>query len=234
MALRQLARALAVVVCVVAAGIANTAQAQNWDGSGLIRFGVFLQGANVDYSILQTTPAGTSTRQSVSPEGFGAGISAGYDVRFGSVVVGAEADVAWDDANDRINGSTGEQYGTDYYANFRGRLGFLPIPELLVYGTAGYGLIGAEYKLLSTTSSGSKRNATLDGFVYGGGLEYDLGWGTLFGEYLHGDYGTWSFRNIAGTTIAAEAQSDIYRLGLKFKVGHDYTDDVYRKYGSAK
>ncbi len=45
MALRQIARATVGFLFLVAAGVAQDARAQNWDGAGLIRFGVFLQGA---------------------------------------------------------------------------------------------------------------------------------------------------------------------------------------------
>ena len=69
MALRQIARTLVGFLLIVSAGVALPAQAQNWDGSGLIRFGVFLQGATVDYAITQTPPGAASFRESASPDG---------------------------------------------------------------------------------------------------------------------------------------------------------------------
>lgn len=236
MAIRHVIRALAGVLFLASAGMAHKAEAQNWDGSGTIRFGVFLQNSFIDYDIRQTPPAGLGApfRQSASPNGFGVGISSGYDLRLGSFVIGAEADVSFDDGRDKANGTV-EQYGIDYFATLRGRLGFLIHPNLLGYATVGYAALGAEYKRngfagAAGGTGGAKKYATLGGLVYGGGVEWDMGWGTSFIEYLHTDVGDWDFTAFAtNNSVALDGSSDVVRLGLKFKVGHDHSHDVYRR-----
>jgi hypothetical protein len=235
MAARKIACALAGALFVLGAGAADPARAQNWDGSGLARFGVFLQGAFVDHDITQTPALGAAFRQSASPGGFGVGISAGYDLRLGSFVAGAEADVAWDGGGDKTSPFTSEKYGTDYLATLRGRLGYIFHPGFMGYFTLGYGLMGAEYKREGVVvgGGGQKKNATLGGFVYGAGLEYELGWGTAFVEYMHGEFDGWDFRAITSNNrIALDSSLDVIRLGLKFKVGHNHYHDVYRRPGA--
>jgi outer membrane immunogenic protein len=241
MALRQIARTLVGFLLIVSAGVALPAQAQNWDASGLIRFGVFLQGANVDYAITQTPPAAASFRESASPDGLGAGVSAGYDLRLGSFVIGGEIDAAFDEGRSKASVSLNDQYGVDYYATARARLGVMVHPVFMIYATGGYGMLGAEYKLnglgagvVTAQGTTSKKTATLGGFTYGGGIEYDMAWAILFAEYLHTDYDSWSFRSFNGNAIEVDPSSDVFRIGLKFKIGHDYSHDVYRTYEPLK
>jgi opacity protein-like surface antigen len=239
MTARHNARALAgallsIGALLINASTAHRAEAQNWDGSGLVRFGVFLQGAFVDHDIRQTPAIGPAFSQSASPNGFGVGVSAGYDLRLGSFIAGAEADVAWDGGGDKTSPYTNEKYGTDYFATLRGRFGYIFHPGFMGYFTIGYGLLGAEYKRedLAGTGAPFKKNATLGGLVYGGGLEYELGWGTAFLEYLRTDLGGWDFRaSVTNNRIDLDSSTDVIRFGLKFKVGHDHYHDVYRRSG---
>lgn len=246
MAIRQIVSALAGALALVSAGTFDNARAQNWDGSGLIKFGVFLQGSMIDYDIAQRTLTGDLiARQAASPDGFGVGISAGYDLRLGSFVFGVEADASFDDGGAKVRpqlGFTREQWGIDHLVTLRARFGYVVHPDLMVYGTVGYSLLGTEYKdNNSTLASGgvtaaiAKRYATVDGIVFGGGAEYDLGWGIGFVEYLHNEIGSWDFKSFTTGTLANNRRisldggsQDIVRIGLKFKVGHDHTHDVYR------
>lgn len=237
MAVRRCLNTLAALAALVVVFGAHRAEAQNWDGSGLVRFGVFLQGQNVDFDIQQRPVAGTAFSQSATAEGWGVGISAGYDLRLGSFVIGGEVDASFDDGKGRSRPGLNESFGLDYLATLRGRLGYMIHPAFMIYGTAGYSLLGTEYKvdgLAGVGLGGSKKFGTLDGFVYGGGLEYDLGWGIGFFEYLHADTSTWSFRGFTPTNISVDGSQDIFRLGLKFKVGHDHYHDVYRRPDSLK
>jgi hypothetical protein len=241
MAVRPIGRMLASALAVLAAGTTQNAEAQNWDGSGLVKFGVFLQGSFVDYDIRQVSPlTGVALNQTASPNGWGVGISAGYDLRLGSFIVGAEADVSWDDGSAKARPATQEEYGLDYFATMRGRLGYVVHPAFMIYGTVGYSLLGTEYKrdgfagAGGAQGSGFKKYGTLDGIVYGGGMEYDMGWGIGFVEYLHSNTNGWSFRSFAGNPTSVDASQDVIRLGLKFKVGHDYSHDVYKVPGTLK
>ncbi len=234
-------RFVGIIVCalaLLAGGTAQRAQAQNWDGSGLVRFGVFLQGSFIDYDIAQTTAAGVASNFSASPNGGGVGLSAGYDLRLGSFVVGVEADASFDDGGARSKPATQEQYGIDFFSTVRGRLGYVINPAFMIYGTAGYSMLGSEYKFngiaVGGAGSSAKKYGTMGGFVYGGGLEYDFGWGTGFVEYLHADMSGWDFTNFQGSRTTIDGTQDVVRLGMKFKVGHDYSHDVYRRPGGLK
>lgn len=229
MAVRQFVRTLVGILFLVTALAAQKAEAQNWDGSGLIRFGVFLQGSVLDLDIERRTPAGAVLQQSASPSGLGVGIVTGYDLRLGSFVIGGEIDASWDDGGSKARPLSNEKYGIDFLATARGRLGYMVHPGFMVYATGGYGMLGTEYILEGVAAGERKKYGTQGGFVYGGGLEYDIGWGIGFLEYLHQDTGGWSFRNSLGNTIDLKSSQDVFRLGLKFKVGHDHSHDVYRR-----
>ena len=236
MALRHLACASVGFLFLVATGATDRALAQNWDGTGQLRVGAFIQGSQVDYDALQQPGTAAPFRQTASPDGFGGGVTAGYDLRLGRFVIGGEADVAFMSGGVKGSGSAIDHYGVDYISTVRGRLGYLVHPEFMIYGTAGLGMLGAEYKytgpgvIATQTGIIDKKNANMAGYTVGGGLEYDRGWGILFAEYLYSDYGSWSFQNFNGNRISVDATSNVIRAGVKFKVGHDYeaTDDWRR------
>jgi outer membrane immunogenic protein len=240
MAARRLVSIIACAVALIAGASAQRAEAQNWDGAGLVRFGVFLQGSFIDYDIAQTSAAGVVSNFSASPNGGGVGLSAGYDLRLGSFVVGVEADASFDDGGARSRPATQEQYGIDFFSTLRGRFGYVIDPAFMIYGTAGFSMLGSEYKQNSLPGAGgiggtgNKKFGTMGGFVFGAGIEYDFGWGTGFLEYLHADMSGWDFNNFAGTKVAIDGTQDVVRLGMKFKVGHDYSHDVYKRPGGLR
>lgn len=214
---QALLRAAAALLLAVA-GV-SAAGAQSYDGSGLIKFGAFAQGAFVDVN--QTLPVPESS----SPSGFSGGFSAGYDLRLRDrLLIGIEADGSVGDARE-LAGIT--DYGFDYLLTVRGRLGAYIAPHWLVYGTAGVGFLGVEAHNQGTST---KAADTLTGYVVGGGTEIDWHRVILFGEYLYGDFGDRKFVLPTGlfltdTPYEASYQAHLVRLGLKFKVGHDYAHD---------
>jgi len=78
--------------------------------------------------------------------GFIGGAQLGYNWQASQIVYGVEGDISLTDA-----------HAIDWLASVRGRLGYLVQPRLLVYGTAGLGLVNG--------------NGTDAGFVYGLGVE---------------------------------------------------------------
>ena len=150
------------------------------------------------------------------------------------MVVGIEGDLSLDNSTAKPIKSGPEQYGIDYLAMIRGRLGAMVAPDWMIYGTGGLTLLGAEYKLVTQPAggaqgTGNKKLATLIGWAGGGGVEYDMHWATLFGEYLYANYGSWDFQNFNGNQMEVDASGSIWRLGLKFKIGHDFDHDTYRR-----
>jgi opacity protein-like surface antigen len=205
----------------IAAAGSGFAAAQNYDGSGVVKFGVFGQGLFTD--IDQSLPV----RASGSPSGFGVGVSAGYDLTLHrSMLLGIEVDGSFTDAGETV-GFT--DYGHDFMATVRGRLGFYAHPGWLLYGTAGVGFLGIEAQ---QPGIGLKSANTLTGFVGGVGTEVDFHNIILFSEYLYGDFGSASFNLPQGALAApqphrVEFDSHVVRVGVKFKVGHDYAHDSY-------
>jgi outer membrane immunogenic protein len=74
------------------------------------------------------------------------GVQLGYNWQANQIVYGVEGDFS-------LSGA----HSIDWLASARGRLGYLIDPRLLVYGTAGLGLVNG--------------NGTDAGFVFGGGVE---------------------------------------------------------------
>lgn len=204
----------------VAAGL-TPASAQTYDGSGLVKFGVFGQGTflNVD----QTLP----TIDRASPSGFAGGVSAGYDLTlYRQFLLGVEIDGSFTDARDKA-GLT--DYGHDYLVSVRGRLGLYARPGWLLYGTAGVGFLGIEAQ---RPGVGNKSAETLTGYVVGGGMEVDWSHVIFFTEYQYGNFGDASFGLPQGALLPAldhkaSVEAHLVRVGIKFKVGHDYAHDTY-------
>jgi len=200
---------------------AVAASAQNYDGSGLVKFGVFGQGTFLDVD--QSLPAIASGTAS----GVTGGVSAGYDLTFyRSLLIGIEVDGGFGDAREPI-GFT--DYGYDYLFTVRGRLGVYAHPGWLIYGTAGVGFLGFEAQ---QPGVGLKSAQTATGFVGGIGTEFD--WSPhflVFSEYLYGNFGeaTFDVPQVVGAAQPHRADLDAHmvRVGIKFKVGHDYAHDTY-------
>lgn len=222
---KLLARATAALLLLMAGAAAGSAQ--NYDGSGLLKFGVFGQGTFL--SVDQNLPVVASA----DPSGFTGGVSVGYDLRlWRHWLLGIELDGSFGDARDRADLT---DYGFDYLLTLRGRVGVYPLDHWLLYGTAGVGFLGTEHQ---RPGFGNKVTETLTGFVGGAGTEINVHHVILFGEYLYGDFGDREF-TIANLRHEANIDAHIVRLGMKFKIGHDYAHDYthpdhYRRYGGVK
>jgi opacity protein-like surface antigen len=169
-----------------------------------------------------------------SPKGGVFGGHAGYNWQYGSVVTGLEVDFSGADIKD--SGAVGfipldgPRYGItlsrevkfDELASARARLGYVVLPNLLAYGTAGLGWGHSEITGTATAPNGQSLSASASdsqfGWVAGGGLEYKL-WGDFIAraEYLHYDFAktTYSFPVVGG--ISATSTVDVVRGGLSYK-----------------
>jgi opacity protein-like surface antigen len=222
--LRGLAAVVSVLVSLMA--VSPTASAQNYFGEGRLRFGLFSQFQAQPIS--ERVPA----KDSDNMGGFGIGASLGYDWNlYKNWIVGVEADGTAVDGG----GSLGiGSYNSDYFATFRGRVGYQYNPRLLLYGTAGVALNGVHYRGPPATASTAdvfKVSTTLPGFVGGIGAEYEWMGMHIFGEYLVAGFQDWSFAGGAVGTTGGQHSFDtsahMFRFGVKFLYGHDhmYEDD---------
>jgi outer membrane immunogenic protein len=113
------------------------------------------------------------------------------------MVYGLEADVSYADISGEI---WGVDVSIDWMTTVRGRLGFLLTPNVLAYGTAGYGWVGA-----SASVPGFSISETESDFVFGAGLEAKLSpTSSLRVEYL----------------TFGDLEVDVVRAGLSFKLGN--------------
>jgi opacity protein-like surface antigen len=140
-----------------------------------------------------------------SPKGGVFGFQVGHNWQWGPVVGGLEIDFSGANINESTTFSipldntrvfTGA-VKIDELLSARGRLGYLILPNLLAYGTAGIGL-GHERFTTTMLDPNPKEpdfesrtsSATMVGWVAGAGLEWKF-WDhwLLRGEWLHYDFG---------------------------------------------
>jgi opacity protein-like surface antigen len=222
--LTNMAAALATLTGALASS--HTASAQNYPGDGRLRFGTFfqLQGAVAD----ETQPRDSSANMS----GFGLGASFGYDWNlYKNWIVGVEADGVAVDGGGNVGSGT---YTTDYFATFRGRVGYQYNPKLLLYGTGGVAFNGIHFRGpgvldAQTGSRLFKTSTTLPGFVAGLGAEYEWNGMHLFAEYLGVGFEEWSFGGGADGRHTADTNAHMFRLGVKFLYGHDHMYEDNRR-----
>ena len=232
MTANAIARASAALLFCLAALVSGPSLAQNYDGAGLLRFGVFGQAANTEFDIRRPIEA----RDSGSDTAFGGGATFGYDYLFHSgLVLGIESDIGFDTAQIDVGP---REFNTNFMASVRGRIGGYVRPDLLLYGTAGVAFLGVEYDGVVSPATGLRfdDSDTLVGWTAGVGAEF--GWHNvvIFGEYLFASYDTFSSTEsidfidkvdpniIVTKTFRNEADVDqhLFRIGAKFIIGHDY------------
>jgi outer membrane immunogenic protein len=125
------------------------------------------------------------------PSGGLVGGHAGYNWQYGNIVGGLEVDFDGADITKTFTPVVGTSVRekTDELATARARLGYLVLPNLLAYGTAGAAWGHTEVR--QTTAAALTTNAISQfGWAAGAGLEYKV-WGPLVAraEYLHYDFG---------------------------------------------
>jgi outer membrane immunogenic protein len=145
-----------------------------------------------------------ATGNNVKTSGGLIGAHAGYNWQFGSYVIGVEGD--FDAADISKTDAGGFKHKTDELGTVRARAGYVFMPNLLAYGTAGYAYG-------HTTITPNWADVDQNGWVAGAGVEYKV-WGPLIarGEYLHYDFDKTS---IPGDNLKTTV--DVVRGGLSYK-----------------
>lgn len=179
----------------------------------------------------------------VSASGAVYGAQTGYNWQFGRAVTGLELDFSATGlkGSNAVSETVGADTATitrtekvQYLGSARARLGWLPAPNLLLYGTAGlaWERLDLTAETLRTSPVGSTFSSTRTptdkfGWVAGLGVEAMLGSPNWIGrvEYLHYDFG----QNVDASALAAAigqvnstsgAQTiDLVRAGVSYKFG---------------
>jgi outer membrane immunogenic protein len=208
--------------------------------------------SNVSYgpafgSLLDSTTS--SYRSGRSEVGFTGGGQAGYNYQFGAIVTGIETDINYADIKSNRSGSSAltargigsealsGRTSTDYFGTVRGRIGFLPMDRLMVFGTGGlaYGNVDTSASAAFATVAPTGRATLYDGshsstqvgYTVGGGVEYALTDNiTVKGEYLYVDLGRNSATatGVAGPVVLNDnftarnnSEFSVARAGLNWK-----------------
>jgi outer membrane immunogenic protein len=171
----------------------------------------------------------------VGREGAIGGGQLGYNLQFGTWVLGVETDIQAASMRDnRFCGDectpiTGRAYTVDQRLNWfgttRGRIGLATGPVLsYVTGGFAYGGVNTDVAtVLGPNLSSGSFNQTRTGYTYGSGVEASLG-GNWTGklEYLYlnlgtqsGGFGTGPFPGI----FNSEIREHIFRAGLNYRIG---------------
>jgi outer membrane immunogenic protein len=218
-----------------------TAVASSWTGFYIGAHGGYGWGKN-DFSLpVNGAPpvniGGTNLKGGVY------GAHAGHNWQFDRAVAGFELDFSGTgvrgsaQASFAVPPTTENNSLTDkvtYLGSARARLGWLPIENVMLYGTAGLGwerldrtAVRTETTPAGTTTVLSDRSSDHFGWVAGAGAEFMLNGTNWIGrlEYLHYEFGTaegsGTFTVPAGsaTTSAGSHHLDILRAGLSYKFG---------------
>jgi outer membrane immunogenic protein len=150
-----------------------------------------------------------ATTDTLHPSGFAGGGQLGWNYQMNNIVIGLEADIDYVHASAALVGGpialtsiTGFSQGASeqWLGTMRGRLGFLLMPQALVYGTGGLAVAGWNLNMHMTSAGVDAVFAdseTRTGWTAGGGLEVAFGnsWSGKV-EYLHADFGT-----VTGTSV---------------------------------
>jgi outer membrane immunogenic protein len=167
------------------------------------------------------------------PQGTLFGGHAGFNWQRGAWVGGLEIDFSGADLKETqsLSASSGEAISLrakiDMLATARARFGFLPVQNLLVYGTGGFAWGHASAKETICTDvvcSTVATNESMFGWTAGAGLEYKLVENLLLRvEYLHYDFVkqdfTWANQSLAVTPLVVNAATriDAVRGGISYK-----------------
>jgi outer membrane immunogenic protein len=141
------------------------------------------------------------------------GVQGGYDYQIQNFVVGGAADISFSSVSKTDLGAA-VQGSQNWMGSLRVRGGFLPIENVLLYGTVGLALGGASINL-----NGVGDTRTLTGVTYGlgGEVTFTRQWTGLM-EYRYTDFGTQTYTVGAPSQQVSGGQSGhTLRVGVNYR-----------------
>jgi len=215
----------------------------------------FYLGANVGYAWdanhptrIVTNNLGGSTAPFDTPKADGGffGVHAGYNLQFGRIVLGVEADaeapmpglIHGDNCGVVVGGQCGVLVGAnfiqaekqqDYFGTVRGRVG-VAFDRVLVYGSGGFAYGSIHDHVLVNGVANLQQDGIRTGFAAGGGIEYALNRNlSLKLEYLRVDLGVDRLSAPVippnGVTVFIDRiphDFDTVRVGFDYRFGEEH------------
>jgi len=170
----------AVAIIAGASNLAPAAADGPWQG---LYFGGDIGRGEADFDGVHQgncTFCGFSVAVGSDIDGFIGGGHFGYNHQINSYVVGVEADVLFADWEERQVSPSSSTPATgsdiidslDLLASIRGRLGFVPRDDILLFGTGGVAFVEAEHTIIGSGTTFGHFDLNDVGFVVGGGFEW--------------------------------------------------------------
>jgi outer membrane immunogenic protein len=166
-------------------------------------------GAFASYSTLNSTASLGGVSDKVNLDGFGGGMLLGYNYQMDSLVLGMEADVAFQDVDGSSSLPAPHTQEIDTTFGGRVRLGYA-IDNTLLFIQGG---IAAAQFDADLAGGGGIASDTLVGFQVGAGLEYAFtdNW-TMRADYLYTDY-----ESVVGNPpVKFSPDGHTFRLGISY------------------
>lgn len=218
---------------------ATPVAASTWTGVYVGAFGGFANGsAHIEPDAFLTDIGAYPVKMNLNGGFVGGAIGYNYEMNNG-LVLGAVGDLAWarikgatcvEATVGYCNGSYNDSYahGTvNWLSTLRGKLGFAPSNDLLLYATGGLAIAGARGE--DTYVDGANNmtaHTTQAGWTVGAGADYKLSSSvSLEAEYLYADLGKKDYRYSIASASQLFGEDLRTRSDLKlnlFKVGLNY------------
>jgi outer membrane immunogenic protein len=175
----------------------------------------FYLGATLGGNFGGTDVRGDFGANTIDTRGVTGGILAGYNWQLGRMVLGVETDFQLMTLDgSRSNGIDTFKVDIDKMGTFRGRLGYLVTPSMMVYATGGFAWADTD---ISAVGSSIRFSEYAKGWTAGLGTELMLGqkWTMRF-EYLYTDLGDRTL-GVAGQTNKFDLDFHTVRAGLTYR-----------------
>jgi outer membrane immunogenic protein len=166
------------------------------------------------------------------------GVTSGFNVQNGNVVVGYEGDTSASNKKGSAfefppNGAFGNQVKENWLSTFRGRVGYAQ-GNWLIYATAGGALANIENSIVGPPGTVSEKHAHW-GWTAGGGVEVKLNpdWSAKV-EYLYVGLQDKSYFNPAPSVLIPSNQGlrlddHIVRVGVNYKLPWSVLDNFFKR-----
>ena len=207
------------IAALLAAGAASGAQAQGrtaWEGT---HFGGHLGWDDNSYDANSNSGASALTTNLGDKDGFAGGLLYGASIQSNNWVLGTDSVLTFGELDSSAaTTAAGLTFSaeTNYQTETRARVGYLALPDILIYGTAGIAFADVDVKGNALADGGDDK--TFFGYTYGGGVEmmFSERWFARV-EYVHSEFDDANFAAIGGGSHEVDLDSDAVRTAFGYR-----------------